>query len=190
MDFLFALAVALSLSMDAFAVAISCGISVHDFRFIHSLKIGLYFGVFQFGMPVLGYLLGSGIRSLIEKYDHWIAFIMLAFLGGKMLYEAFAGKDEEEENCCAKARLTAGRLTVLAVATSIDALIIGITIALTGREILFTSAIIGITCFVLSAAGGMLGKLCGKAFSRHASVVGGIILIVIGIQMLFEHLSV
>lgn len=149
MDILFALAVAVSLSMDAFAVAISCGIDVCDFCFAHSLKVGLYFGFFQFVMPVLGYLLGSGIRDLIQVYDHWIAFFILSVLGGKMIYEAFKHKDEAKDikGACAKTKLAAPRLIVLAIATSIDALIIGITIALTGREILKTSAIIGIVCF-------------------------------------------
>lgn len=190
MDFLFAFAVAVSLSMDAFAVSVSCGITVSDFRFRHALKLGLYFGLFQLGMPIIGYYLGISVRSLIESYDHWLAFIMLAFIGGKMVYEGLAdNKEENTESCCAKTKLAAGRLLFLAVATSIDALIIGITIALTGKEIFLTSAIIGAVCFVFSVCGGMLGRFLGKTFSKYATVIGGVILITIGVKTLIEHLT-
>lgn len=190
MDFLFAFAVAVSLSMDAFAVSVSCGITVSDFRFRHTLKVGLYFGLFQLGMPIIGYYLGIGVRNLIESYDHWIAFVMLAFIGGKMICDGVADKKEDAESCCAKAKLSTGRLLILAVATSIDALIIGITIALTGKEIFLTSAIIGAVCFVFSVCGGMLGRFLGKTFSKYATVIGGVILVAIGLKTLVEHLTV
>lgn len=194
MDFIFAFAIAISLSMDAFAVAVSCGIIVGDFKLKHSLRLGIFFGLFQFGMPILGYLLGNGVRGFIEAYDHWVAFVMLAFIGGKMIWEAFDNKSEASDccaaNCCAaKTKLAAGRLLLLSVATSIDALIIGITIALTGREIFLTSAIIGTICLCLSVAGGMLGRFLGKTFSKYATVIGGVILVVIGAKTLIEHLT-
>ena len=181
--------VAVSLSMDAFAVSVCKGLSVKKLRPRHCATAGLYFGGFQALMPLLGWLLGRQFESLIKSIDHWIAFGLLAFLGGKMIRESFS--DEEEQQFNPKNLRTQ---LVLAVATSIDALAIGISFACTGyrafAQIAYPLLIIGLVSFMFSFVGYRLGVRFGKSIARKLKpeLLGGIILIVIGIKILLTHL--
>ena len=191
MGYITVLLIALSLAVDAFAVSVTNGIVVSDFRRRHAVKIGLYFGVFQFLMPLIGYALGSSFEKLIEAYDHWIAFSLLAIIGGSMIAESF--KDEETEciGNSAKQFLSPMRLVTQAIATSIDALAVGISFAVTKTQNIFANAlIIGVVAFVCSFFGGIFGKKIGGIFRCYASRIGGIVLIGIGIKILIEHLLV
>lgn len=175
-----------SLAMDAFAVSITTGITLKDLRWKHALKVGLFFGGFQFLMPLIGYLAGSTFVRYIESVDHWIAFGLLAFIGGKMVYECIRpGEEEQVANPTAT-----GKLLVLAVATSIDALAVGITFAFLDVAILPSAGLIALTTFVLSALGVALGSLCGQKLQARAKALGGGILILLGIKILLEHLGV
>ena len=174
-----------SLAMDAFAVSITTGITLKDLRWKHALKVGLFFGGFQFLMPLIGYLAGSTFVRYIESVDHWIAFGLLAFIGGKMVYECIRpGEEEQVANPTAT-----GKLRVLAVATSIDALAVGISLAILRANIWVCSGWIGIITFTLSALGVRLGKKLGDKFQRSAGLLGGLVLICIGIKILVEHLT-
>ena len=184
MDFISVFIIAIALAMDAFSVAITSGII---FKKIHPwgmVKTGLFFGVFQFLMPCLGFLLGSAFANFISSCDHWIAFALLGFIGGKMLYEAIKGDEDEGEEI--KNPLDNKLLTMLAIATSIDALAVGVTFATMGMSIvgavtfgqlnlLISSAIIGIVAFVLSAIGVFIGGKCGNLFGNKAEILGGIV---------------
>lgn len=180
--------IALSLALDAFAVAVSSGISVRGFGWRHAVKMGFYFGFFQLSMPVIGWLLGSGLSSYIVAIDHWVAFGLLAVIGGRMVWEA-AHKDCSVPDS-GPSELPARRLVVLAVATSIDALAVGVSMAFMDVNIIASAAVIGIVAFALSVMGGLLGKRLGCIFQKRAEIVGGLVLIVIGGRILFEHLSV
>ena len=184
MQFITLLITAIGLSMDAFAVAMCKGLSLRHYRARYALIVGLYFGFFQGIMPLIGYFLGINLSHMIEAYDHWIAFILLAFLGGKMLYEAFSA--EEDETCDATDFKT---MLVLSVATSIDALAAGISFAVLQMNIFSAVLVIGITTFLLSALGVKIGSVFGAKFKLGAEVAGGIILIGIGIKILIEHLA-
>lgn len=183
MDFALTFGTAFALAMDAFAVSVCMGIDLHDFRAKHALTLGGYFGFFQFIMPVIGYYLGAGVRSAIEKYDHWLAFALLVFIGVKMIIETFEDKGECPASMETKTMLT------LAVATSIDALIVGVTMGITGAGIWLPAAVIGVVAFALSALGGFIGRRIGCAFGRWANLAGGAILIAIGANTLISHLS-
>lgn len=175
-----------SLAMDAFAVSITTGITLKDLRWKHALKVGLFFGGFQFLMPLIGYLAGSTFVRYIESVDHWIAFGLLAFIGGKMVYECIRpGEEEQVANPTAT-----GKLLVLAVATSIDALAVGITFAFLEVSILPAVCFIAATTFLLSCIGVKVGNLCGTRFQSKAELLGGIILILLGLKILLEHLGV
>lgn len=180
--------IAVSLAMDAFAVSVSSGISVPGFGWKHAVKMGAYFGFFQLAMPLLGWLLGSGVSQYIEAVDHWIAFGLLAFIGGRMVWEALKKGCGEAEQPAAD--LSARRLTVLAVATSIDALAVGVSMAFIDVNILFAAVVIGLVAFVLSVLGGLMGRRLGCLFQRRAEVAGGLVLIGIGVKILLEHLHV
>jgi putative Mn2+ efflux pump MntP len=201
------LLIAVGLAMDAFAVSISTGMTVCDFRNRHNLKMSLFFGAFQFGMPVIGYFFALRARIYIEKFDHWIAFGLLAFVGGKMLWEAWHAKSEKELLADAPACpvtetspsgdrrgqmaadfLTTKRLLVLAVATSIDALAVGVSLSLLQTDIWLPAALIGVVAFVFSFIGGVLGCRIGPSLGKIAEVGGGIILIGIGVKILLDHL--
>ena len=179
--------IAVSLALDAFAVSVSSGISVPGFGWKHAVKMGLYFGGFQFAMPLIGWFLGSSVSAYIEAVDHWIAFGLLAFIGGRMVVGAW-GKDscQREES---PAELTARRLTVLAVATSIDALTVGITFAFLQVDILWAITLIGVTTFVLSAIGVKAGGIVGERGKSRAELAGGLVLILMGCKILVEHLG-
>ncbi len=181
--------IAVSLAMDAFAVSVTNGIMIRDFRRRHAVKMGLYFGAFQFIMPIAGYVLGSGFQRFISAYDHWVAFILLAAIGTNMLIESFKKEDGESMEATAAEMLKCSKLTLLAVATSIDALAVGISFAVVGgTNIFINAAIIGAVAFVISYCGGMFGKKLGEVFKKSAERLGGVILIGIGVKILIEHL--
>ena len=186
MDLIAIFLIAVSLALDAFAVSVSIGISVPGFGWRQAVKMGCWFGAFQFLMPLLGWALGSSVSRYIEAVDHWIAFALLALIGGKMVWESLRkGCGGEEE---APGDLSARRLCVLAVATSIDALAVGVSMAFMPVDILSSAGIIGIVAFVLSVVGGLVGRRLGCLFQRRAELVGGLVLIGIGVKILCEHL--
>lgn len=181
--------IAVSLALDAFAVSVSSGISIPGFGPRQAVKMGLWFGTFQFLMPLLGWLLGSSVSQYIEAVDHWVAFGLLAVIGGKMAWESLRrGCGEEDE---APPDLSARRLCVLAIATSIDALAVGVTFAfLRVDNILSAVCFIGCTTFVLSAVGVKVGSAFGTRFQSRAELFGGVVLIAMGVKILLEHLGV
>lgn len=196
MDILSVFFVALALAMDAFSVSVTSGIVLKRIRFGAMAKIGFFFGAFQFIMPCLGYLLGSAFSAFISAFDHWIAFVLLAFIGGKMLYEAICKKEEDEE---IKNPLDNRLLTMLAIATSIDALAVGVTFATMGMGVITpcsmacaallpAAGIIGAVAFLLSAAGVYIGGKFGNLFGNKAEILGGVVLVGLGIKILAEHL--
>lgn len=189
MGFVELLLIAVGLSMDAFAVAIAKGLRMRCFNFRQAALIAAFFGVFQAVMPLIGWLLGSRFQQYIESVDHWVAFALLAFIGGKMLIEALRDKGGEDEGCTDSVDIR--ELCVLSVATSIDALAVGITFALLPDTNIWTSiALIGCTTFLLSLAGVAVGHRFGARFKKHAELFGGLVLILIGVKILLEHLGV
>ena len=181
--------VAVGLSMDAFAVAVCKGLGMKRLDARQALLIGLFFGGFQALMPLVGWILGSGFKSLIEPVDHWVAFALLAFIGGKMLLDGIRGEGEGEASGEIQA-LDIRELVMLAIATSIDALAVGITFAFLQVDIGPSVALIGATTFALSLAGVAVGHLFGARFERPATIVGGAVLILIGVKILLEHLGI
>ncbi|MDY2789673.1 MAG: manganese efflux pump MntP family protein [Lachnospiraceae bacterium] len=177
---LFVLAV--GLSMDAFAVSICKGLSLGKIKVKHMCIAGMWFGGFQALMPLIGYFLGSLFADMITKYDHWIAFILLLFIGGNMIKEAVG--DEEHVD----ASMDVKGMFILAVATSIDALAVGVTFAFLKVAIVPAVSFIGIVTFVCSAAGVKIGSIFGTKYSKKAELFGGVVLILIGIKILVEGL--
>ncbi len=177
--------IAVSLALDAFAVSVSSGISIPGFGGRQAVKMGVWFGGFQFAMPLIGWFLGSSVSQYIEAVDHWVAFGLLALIGGRMVWGALkAGAGEEEE---APPDLSARRLCLLAIATSIDALAVGVSMAFMKVDILVSALVIGVVAFGLSVVGGLVGKRLGALFQRRAELVGGLVLVGIGIKILAEH---
>ena len=176
--------------MDAFAVALCKGLGMKRINYRHALVIALFFGVFQALMPLIGWALGTQFERFITPIDHWIAFGLLAFIGGKMLVDAV--RDEGCKECGEDVgqKLDLRELLMLAVATSIDALAVGITFAFLHVDIAFSASVIGMTTFVISFAGVSIGNRFGARFERPATVVGGVVLILIGVKILLEHLGV
>ncbi len=168
--------------MDAFAVAVCKGLSSEKFNVRSALIVGVWFGVFQALMPLIGYLLGGLVASYIEAVDHWIAFILLAFIGGKMIYEAIRGEEEHDASVSFKVMLP------LAIGTSIDAMAAGITLAFESVNIFIAIAIIGVTTFAFSAIGVKIGNIFGAKFKNKAEIFGGAVLIILGAKILIEHL--
>ncbi len=178
--------IAVGLSMDAFAVSICKGLSTRKLKLWHYLVIGAWFGGFQALMPTLGYLLGSTFEAYITAFDHWIAFVLLALIGGNMIREALSGGEEEGGD----GSFAFKTMLLLAIATSIDALAVGITFALLpGVNIAAAVCFIGATTFLLSGAGLKVGNLFGTRFKSKAEIAGGGILILIGLKILLEHLG-
>lgn len=180
--------IAVGLSMDAFAVSICKGLKMQRFNVRHAGVIALAFGGFQALMPVIGWFLGKQFESYITGIDHWIAFALLAVIGGKMAVESF--KKEEEDSSKENEKLDVKELLVLAVATSIDALAVGITFAFLQVSIVPAVSLIGVITFVFSAVGVFIGHKFGAKFKSKAELAGGIILILIGLKILLEHLGV
>ena len=178
--------IAVSLSMDAFAVSVSNGIALRTISTKDSMWTGIFFGVFQFLMPVIGWILGTSVKSYIEAIDHWVAFGLLLIIGGGMIKEALFC--DEEDDCSCEVSLSSKKLALQAVATSIDALAVGISFAVLDVNVLFASAVIGVICFVISFTGCKVGKTIGHIVQEKAEIAGGIVLILIGFKILVEHL--
>lgn len=193
---------AFALAMDAFAVSVTKGMTLKNLTKGIAIKIALFFGVFQAAMPLIGWVLGISFQGYIKAVDHWIALILLSILGGKMIYEFYENRKEEAErkNCVdsevsttldneenIKNELSNKELTTLAIATSIDALAVGISFAFLNVNIVSSSLIIGIITFIVCFIGVIAGKKIGGLFKDYAELVGGIILILIGINIFNEH---
>lgn len=176
--------IAVGLSMDAFAVSVCKGLAMPKRTFKKAAIVGLWFGGFQALMPAIGYILGAQFQEAIASIDHWIAFVLLALIGGNMIHEAL-DNDEEE----ADASLDVKTMFLLAVATSIDALAIGITFAFLKVNIIPAVCFIGIVTFIISFAGVKIGNVFGARYKNKAEIVGGIILILLGLKILLEHLG-
>ena len=180
------LLIAVGLSMDAFAVSICKGLATQKVGVKHMLIVGLWFGGFQALMPLIGYFLGSTFEEYITRFDHWVAFVLLAIIGGNMIREALSGEEEKANDS-----LGVREMLTLAVATSIDALAVGVTFALLpGVNIAAAVSFIGVITFVISAAGIKVGNAFGAKFKSKAELAGGVILILIGLKILLEHLGV
>jgi manganese efflux pump family protein len=182
--------IGIGLSMDALAVAITRGALLKKVRMRNALKVGTYFGVFQAVMPFIGWALGIKLSEYITEIDHWVALILLGFIGGKMIYESI----KENGVGCEKVRVSEEKnplnnrtLIVLAIATSIDALAVGVSFACLNESILKAITIIGITTFVICFTGVLIGKKCGDLLKNHAKLFGGIILVAIGVKIFIEH---
>ena len=179
------LLLSVGLAMDAFAVSVCKGISMKKMNWKKAIIIGLYFGGFQALMPTIGYFLGSAFQSLITSMDHWIAFILLGIIGGGMIKESF-GDDEENRNDDVSFKT----MIVLAIATSIDALAIGITFAFLNVNLVLAISLIGIITFIVSVFGTKIGNRFGDKYEKKAEFLGGVILVLLGIKILLEHLGV
>lgn len=189
MGFFEILMIGIGLSMDAFAASVCKGLSMREATAKNILTIGVFFGGFQALMPLIGYSLGKQFEEYIVSVDHWIAFVLLAFIGGKMIIDVF--NDEEDESCGVRENeLRLQEVLVLAVATSIDALAVGISFAFLRVEIESAVLIIGVTTLILSSAGVIIGNRFGSKYKNKATLAGGVILILIGLKILLEHLGV
>jgi putative Mn2+ efflux pump MntP len=178
------LLIAVGLSLDAFAVAVSSGVAIKPVRLRNGLTIAAFFGSFQALMPVLGWFCGTGLRGLITGIDHWVAFVLLSAVGGKMIYESFP-KAGSRSAADPRNLLV---LLMLAVATSIDALAVGIGLSFIKVAIIRPALIIGVVTFGLSLLGVYIGKKAGRFLNHRVELAGGLILILIGIKILVEHL--
>lgn len=175
---------AVALSMDAFAVSVSKGLSTPNLRLKHGLITGAYFGGFQALMPLIGFFLASSFAEYIKRFDHWVAFGLLALIGANMLREALS-KEEEKINESFSFRA----MLPLAIATSIDALATGVSFAVTNTNIWLAISLVGVTTFAFSAAGVKIGNVFGLKYKSKAEVIGGLILILMGVKILVEHLT-
>lgn len=190
MSFVELFLIAVGLAMDAFAVSICKGLQMKKINYRHGAVIALFFGVFQGVMPLLGWFLGSSFGSYITRADHWVAFVLLAFIGGKMIYEALHGDDDEEMSEGGDT-LDIKELLILSVATSIDALAVGITFALLPDTNIWVSiTAIALVTFVLSLVGVVIGNRFGTKYKNKAELFGGVILVLIGLKILLEHLGI
>ena len=190
MTFIELFLIGVGLSMDAFAAAICQGLSMTRIKWGHALTVGLYFGGFQALMPFIGWMLGSQFADRIQQYDHWIAFILLVLIGGNMIREALSGDEEDAAQAETDLRLDHKKLFLMAIATSIDALAIGVTFAFLETAILPTIGIIGCTTFCISVAGVAVGCWFGARYKKRAEITGGAILVLLGIKILLEHLGI
>ncbi len=175
---------AVGLSMDAFAVSVCKGLSLGKIKAKHMCIAGAWFGGFQALMPLIGYFLGSFFAEMIEKYDHWVAFVLLAIIGGNMIKESF-GKDEKVDSS-----MDVKSMLLLAIATSIDALAVGVTFAFLQVQIVPAVSFIGVITFIFSAVGVKIGSLFGTKYKSKAELFGGIVLVLIGIKILLEGIGV
>ncbi len=177
---------AVGLAMDAFAVSVCKGLAMKKTHYGQAFIIALYFGVFQAVMPCIGYLLGLSFSQYIQSFDHWIAFALLSFIGGKMLWDAFHENEDDPEK--ELVRLDHRELLMMAVATSIDALAVGIAFACLEVSLIRSVTVIGVVTLGISFGGVCIGNRFGNRFQNQAEIVGGIVLILIGAKILVEHL--
>jgi putative Mn2+ efflux pump MntP len=175
-----------SLAMDAFAVSVSSGISIKDLKIFHALRASFFFALFQFAMPVAGWYLGMAFAVYIQTFDHWVAFGLLALIGGKMLFEA--SKKKEETGGQGKDIRSLFCLLLLSLATSIDALAVGLSFCFLGQDIWVPAILISVITFAVCLTGFEFGRRIGVLFEKRAEILGGLILIGIGVKILLEHL--
>ena len=180
--------IAIGLSMDAFAVALCKGLGMRRINYGHALVIALFFGAFQGVMPLAGWFLGTQFAGYIMPVDHWVAFALLAYIGGKMIWDALH-EDGEGAACEVDQSLDVKELLIMAVATSIDALAVGITFAFLQVDILPAVLLIAGITFGLSLAGVVIGNRFGNRFQKKAEIAGGVVLVLIGVKILLEHLG-
>jgi putative Mn2+ efflux pump MntP len=183
-DTLSVMVIAVALGMDAFSVAIGIGVANRKDAWRPTLRLAFHFGLFQFIMPLAGWLAGNTVAGIISGYDHWIAFGLLAYVGGKMIMDAIRSEDKPPETDPTRG----GTLILLSIATSIDALAVGFSLALLKVPILYPSMIIGIVAFLMTATGMYFGGKLGRIFGKKVEIIGGLVLIAIGGKILFEHL--
>ena len=183
MNFLSILMVAVALALDAFSVSITAGLFNKKPDFGYYFRLSFHFGFFQFIMPVLGYFLGTYLGKYVRSVDHWIAFGLLIAIGIKMIYDSYSDSGFKKK----KDPSRGFTLIFLAIATSIDALAIGITLGILNKDVFFPSLVIGVVCMIFSVLGIVIGKTIGKFFNR-IEIFGGVILILIGLKILIEHL--
>ena len=176
---------AIGLSMDAFAVSVCKGLGMEKINKKHAFLIGLYFGGFQALMPTIGFFLGTQFKDQITSIDHWIAFVLLGLIGINMVKEALSNDEEQADDSIA-----VKEMFMLAVATSIDALAVGITFAFLNVHIVSAASMIGVCTFLISFAGVKIGIIFGTKYKSKAELAGGIILILLGFKILFEHLHI
>ncbi len=192
MDFFVIVGIAFGLSLDAFTVALTSSTMIKDFHLRHGLRMAAFFGFFQFIMPVVGWAAGMTFSEYIGAYDHWIAFVLLAFVGGRMIYASLPFSKQEESTGCACGNKKDCRdvptLFLLSIATSIDAMAVGLSFAMIKVEIIHPSVIIGLITFAVSMMGYYLGKAVGSKIKFELDIVGGLVLIGIGVKILASHL--
>ena len=186
MSIVMVVGLAVALAMDCFAVSMGLACGSKGLSGRQAVRMAFFFGAFQFGMPVLGWFAGENVVRFMSGLDHWIAFGLLLAIGGRMLYEAFHLSDDEK--ACRPDQTRGARLLVLSVATSIDALAVGLSLGVIKAGILYPASVIGAVCFIMTVVGARLGPIVGKAVGKRAELLGGLILIGIGLRILFEHL--
>ena len=179
--------IGVGLSMDAFAVAICKGLNMHRLDQMQTLVIALFFGGFQALMPFLGWLLGRQFEAYITSFDHWIAFALLTFIGGRMIWEVVRKKEDAPNSASGGQKLDIKELLILAIATSIDALAVGVSFAVLQVEIFSSCTVIAVTTLLCSLVGSFLGKGFGSLLKSKAEIFGGVILVLIGLKILLEH---
>lgn len=185
LDFLSILIIAVGLGMDALSVAVGIGATTRTLTAGPVLRLACSFGLFQFAMPLAGWLAGDKVADSIGRYDHWVAFLLLAFVGGKMIWESFHHEQQRPQGNDPTQGMT---LLILSVATSIDALAVGFSFALLKAPIVFSSVVIGIVCFFMTMGGMIFGRKLGALFGKKAELLGGMVLLGIGVKILWDHL--
>lgn len=187
LSFIWILGIAVALALDCFAITLGLACGARGLTMKQAVRMAAYFGGFQFVMPVAGWLAGDRLLGIIEHFDHWVAFGLLALIGGRMIWESVEMSDREK---APRPDQTQGkRLLILALATSIDALAVGLSFGVVRTGILYPAAIIGVTSFVLTVVGARLGPVVGRLVGKRAELAGGLILIGIGAKILIEHLA-
>lgn len=187
MPFLTITGIAIALAMDAFAVSISYGCKAHIMALGNTIKIALFFGLFQAFMPVIGWFAGSAFTAIINSFSHWVAFFILLYIGIKMIHEGLKSDQNCQTNCTDEFKLNYKKLFLLSVATSIDALAVGLSLALIDYSIAVPALVIGIVTFIFSYIGIKMGCTLNGLFGKKVEIFGGIILILIGIKVVIEH---
>jgi putative Mn2+ efflux pump MntP len=184
MDSLTLIGLAIALAMDAFAVALGAGVLLNPLTGRQLFRLGFHFGLFQAMMPVVGWLAGLGLRDMVTVFAPWLAFALLSFVGGKMIYEAITDRDETSKRQDPTRGIT---LILLSIATSIDALAVGFSLSLLGVAIWTPAIVIGLFATILTVAGMLLGRKVGSIWGSRVEVLGGVVLIGIGLKIIFQH---